>query len=190
VQSRLSDFLPPDFGDALLVRRTALIVGLAALTAGAAILSRRSKWVAATGTAVVITCAVFSIPALGRVVNYPNLHTAELAQFVAWAKATTPADAVFHFADFGRDTQPGAFRARALRAVYVDWKAGGQVNYHRAFAEEWWNRWSKHMATFDRGARPNYAAMGIDYVVLRPNHKWKERKPIFENSRFVVYPTK
>jgi hypothetical protein len=29
--------------------------------------------------------------------------------------------------------------------VYVDWKSGGQINFSRVFAMEWWERWKSTM---------------------------------------------
>ena len=90
--------------------------------------------------------AFVALPTLGGVVNYPVVHTPELAQLSAWARSSTPADAVFLFPDSGRGLAPGVFRAEALRAVYVDWKGGGQVNYLGEFGEEWWRRWQQTLA--------------------------------------------
>ena len=53
----------------------------------------------------------------------------------------TPKDAVFQFGDAERRLEPGVFRARAKRALYVDWKAGGQVNFLQPFAMLWAERW-------------------------------------------------
>ena len=62
--------------------------------------------------------------------------TPELAQLSAWARASTPPDAVFLFPDVAHGLDPGIFRAEALRAVYVDWKSGGQANFYAAMARE------------------------------------------------------
>ena len=69
------------------------------------------------------------LPYAAGVASYPLLHTAELDSLAQWARDETPKDAVFQFADSGRGLEPGVFRARARRALYVDWKAGGQVNF-------------------------------------------------------------
>src|SRR5262249_31784867 len=87
--------------------------------------------------------ALAVIPSLSQISNIPNLHTPELAQLSSWAKSITPGDSVFLFADAGRSLDPGIFRAGSLRAVYVDWKSGGQANYLRDFGERWWFRWQQ-----------------------------------------------
>jgi hypothetical protein len=48
---------------------------------------------------------------------------------------------VFLFADRGKSLDSGIFRSEALRAIYVDWKGGGQVNYLPEPGLEWWSRW-------------------------------------------------
>jgi len=94
---------------------------------------------------------------------------------------------VFLFADAGRGPQPGIFRAEALRAVYVDWKAGGQVNYIPGFAEQWWFRWQQTLAAkFNPAAMPKYSGLGIQYVVLQSNDRLP-RATEFENESWLVY---
>jgi hypothetical protein len=146
-----------------------LAVGLAALTTVARPLA---------------LAAFFVIPWLGGVVNYPRLHTPELAQLSEWARASTPLDAVFVFPDAGRTLYPGIFRSEALRAVYVDWKSGGQVNYIRGFGEQWRFRWQQSMTAPVNP--PKYEALGITYMVVQPEHKLGQAAE-FENSRYLVY---
>jgi hypothetical protein len=121
------------------------------------------------------------------VVNYPSLHTPEIAQLSRWAQRETPQDAVFLFPDAGHSVYPGVFRSEALRAVYVDWKGGGQVNYLRDFGDRWWFRWQLTTANgFHPEDVPKYNGLGISYVVLqRPNAL--PRAAVFENSKYVVY---
>ena len=111
--------------------RVNLAIALAAVTALAGI-----RW-----APVVAFGAFFVIPALGGVVNYPQLHTPDLAELSAWARANTGRDAVFVFPGANRSLAPGIFRSEALRAVYADWKGGGQVNYLKDLGEQWWFRW-------------------------------------------------
>jgi hypothetical protein len=129
--------------------------------------------------------AFFVIPWIGGVVNYPALHTPELAGLAQWARANTPKDAVFLFPDAGHGLDPGIFRTEALRAVYVDWKGGGQVNYLPQLGEDWWFRWQQTVA---RGFRPEdmtrYGGLGIQYVVLRQR---TAQAPAFANARYAVY---
>jgi hypothetical protein len=141
-------------------------------------------------TAVAAVAAFFVIPIYGNVINYPALHTAALAELSQWARTSTPKSAVFLFPDANRELYPGIFRAEALRAVYVDWKAGGQVNYFKDFGEQWWSRWQDVMAKpFDPSDCAKFAALGIDYIIVKPEHKLPSRTPAFENSAYVVYPS-
>jgi hypothetical protein len=134
--------------------------------------------------------ALLLIPFAGGIVNYPQLDTPELRQLSDWAAHSTARDTVFLFPDAGRSLAPGFFRSEALRAVYVDWKGGGQVNFNRQFGEEWWRRWSATMAAgFDPGAMPKYGAAGIDYIVLQPQHRLPET-PLFGNAGYLVYPAR
>src|SRR5262249_35295394 len=115
--------------------RIAVVLGLAALAAAAMWAGNRGgNWAAgAVGLAAVLP--FFAIPVYGKVTNYPALHNRALAELCDWARSSTPKTAVFLFPDAKQELQPGVFRAEALRTVYVDWKAGGQVNYFRDFGE-------------------------------------------------------
>src|SRR5690606_1024680 len=126
------------------------------------------------------------IPTAGKVTNYPAIHSAELNELAQWARASTPKEALFQFADIRRGAEGGIFRARALRAVYADWKAGGQVNFQHEFAREWARRWqlverAKPLAT--------YRDLGITHVVYTAGKQPKGIQPVFENSRWVVVAT-
>lgn len=163
---------PPD------TRRVALLVALA----GGAALARRYA-------PAVALAAFFAIPTLGGVVNYPRLHTPQLAELSDWAHAHTSRDAVFVFADAGHSLDPGIFRSEALRAVYVDWKGGGQVNYLREFGEQWWLRWQQTVGRgFQPSDLPRYNGLGIAYVVLNAAHK-PPLPPVYANARYAVYST-
>lgn len=143
-----------------------LIAGLAA--AGA--LSMR--WPAASFTpAAVIVAAMFLIPGWGGVKNYPMLHNEHLEELSAWARKSTPKEAVFHFADAGKDLAPGIFRSRSLRAVWVDWKGGGQVNFMEPLAREWWRRWNGGPVVADFDVRSKSCAA-----------------PVFKNAKYCVEP--
>jgi hypothetical protein len=157
--------------------------GRVALAAAMGVVAAMSgRWVPAVAVA-----AFFAVPWIGGVVNYPQQRTAELAQVSEWARANTPRDAMFLFADAPRGLDAGVFRAEALRAVYVDWKAGGQVNYLSDFGEQWWFRWRQTLAKkFAAIDLPRYEALGVRYVVLRVEHR-TGAPAAFENSRYVVY---
>ena len=129
--------------------------------------------------------AFFALPAV--ITNYPQLHTPELAELSAWARTSTPRDAVFLFPDQPRGLAPGIFRGEARRAVYVDWKSGGQVNYIPGFAAQWWFRWQQTLARPFRPAdMPRYSGLGIQYVVIQPKNRLAA-VPEFSNSEFLVY---
>jgi hypothetical protein len=117
---------------------------------------------------------------------YPALHTPALAQLSDWANTSTPQDAVFLFPDAGHNLAPGIFRAKALRAVFVDWKSGGQVNYSKAFAEQWWTRYQLTMTGPINV--PKYQAFGIAYIVVKPEHRLP-RPAVYENTSYLVYST-
>ena len=152
----------------------ALVLGVAAAVSG--------RWVPA-----VVVAAFFAVPWVGGVVNYPQQRTAELAQVSEWARTHTSRDAVFLFADAPRGLDAGVFRTEALRAVYVDWKGGGQVNYLSDFGEQWWFRWQQTLAKkFTPADMPRYEALGVQYVVLRAEHR-VGGPAAFENARYVVY---
>jgi hypothetical protein len=153
--------------------RVALALGMAGVTAISGV---RLAWIPAM-------VAFFLIPMAGGVVNYPQLHTADLAQVSAWARANTPRDAVFAFPDVNRGLAPGIFRSEALRAVYVDWKGGGQVNYLKDLGDQWWFRWQQ-TRNFQASMLPQYAASGIRYVVLL---KPLAGPPEFQNGTYSVY---
>ena len=154
---------------------------LAALAMGTA-LARRY-------TPAVALAAFFAIPLLGGVTNYPRLHTPDLAALSGWARENTPRGAVFVFPDAGHSLDPGIFRSEALRAVYVDWKGGGQVNYLSEFGPQWWFRWQQTVGRgFEAADLPRYAALGIRYAVLDSAHKLPQQA-VFENSRYAVYAT-
>ena len=125
-------------------------------------------------------------PILSGIPNYPHLHTPELAQLSAWARTSTPPDTVFLFPDAGHGTYPGIFRSEALRAVYVDWKGGGQVNYLKELGEQWWTRWQQVSVNFQPADLPRYQALGIQYVVVQARHRIAA-PVIFENAAYCVY---
>jgi hypothetical protein len=116
-----------------------------------------------------------------------GLITPELLQLSAWAREQTPADTVFLFPDAGRGLDPGVFRYYARRAVYVDWKTGGQMNYFRGFSGSWWQRWQATMAErFQPATLATCRAAGIRYLVFRKPPKWLSGAPIYRNGKYAV----
>ena len=95
---------------------------------------------------------------------------------------------MFHFPDAGLALYPGIFRARALRAVWVDRKGGGQVNFTYELAKEWWRRYDLTIGQpYKEAGRAEYAALGADYVVVQAAHAWAEGEPVYRNRGYVVY---
>ena len=95
---------------------------------------------------------------------------------------------MFLFPDAGRELYPGWFRAVALRSVYVDWKAGGQVNYFRSLAEDWWAHWQATMSGQDIPANlGRFKRLGIDYVVMKKNDPIAGLAPLYSNAGYLVY---
>jgi hypothetical protein len=137
---------------------------------------------------VVALAAFFAIPSIGNVVNYPQQRTPELAQLSAWARTNTSKDAIFLFAGSPRSLDPGVFRSEALRAIYADWKGGGQVNYLNGFGEQWWFRWQQTLARkFAPSDLPRYEALGIRYVVLINQPPIPNQPPVYESPHYRVY---
>lgn len=182
------------FADPLAQRRLLLATGLALAAALSATLGVRlaPHWrVSASAALLVPVAAAFLMPGVGQLKNYPQLHTSELTALVEWANARTQPDAMFHFADAGHATAPGIFRAEAVRALYVDWKGGGQVNQNWTFAREWQSRWN-----WTREARApllpaeDYASAGIDYIVVGPRNGLPGLQPVYANAAWKVFDIK
>ena len=76
------------------------------------------------------------------------------------------------------------FSAPGIRALYADWKGGGQVNFLKPFSEIWAERWK---IVSKQQPLDVYARLGIDYVVFRSANRQPGWKPVFQNSGWVVY---
>ena len=175
IPMRVQLFDPPN------LRIVLTAAGLAAFTAVALKLPRQTLLIAGV-------LAFFVIPGIGHVSNYPNLHTPEIADLSRWAHDNTPRASMFLFPDAGHLLYPGIFRVDASRAVYVDWKSGGQVNYLRDFADEWSSRWKMvNQLGFGADAIQHYRSLGVDYLVLQRDHRLADLEPIYWNSRYAVY---
>jgi hypothetical protein len=191
IRDRVSAVLLPDLGDPLARRRAVLAVLLAALAIAAAWLEGRRPRLSRLVWIPALCAPFFLIPYYGDVVNYPSLNETDIRALADWARADTGKDAVFLFPDAGKGLEPGIFRARALRALYVDWKGGGQVNMVKAFGQEWWRRWRD---TVDRPFEPDgvdrFASLGIDYIVVNPKNRLPGRAAVFENTSYIAYRLK
>lgn len=130
-----------------------------------------------------------AIPQSRLVVNYPRIETTDLRAVADWARNNTSAEALFLFPDSSTSLDPGIFRARALRGLYVDWKSGGQVNFFSGFAREWWTRWVETGSGRWSVAPEDFAklkAMGVDYVVVRKSVP--SATSVFQHGSYSVYP--
>ena len=168
--------------------RTLLFVTLMMqfLTAIAGFYAARTRRHAEAALWFALAVALPLKPLLSGIPNYPRLHTPELSQVSAWARASTPSDAVFLFPDAGHNTYPGIFRSEALRAVYVDWKGGGQVNYLKELGEQWWSRWQQVSVDFQAADLARYRSLGIQYVVVQARHR-VAAPAVLENAAYCVY---
>ena len=125
---------------------------------------------------------------LVHVQNYPRLDLTSIDDVVHFARDHTTKDAVFLFGDAGRSPNPSIFRAEALRAVYVDWKSGGQINFSPDVADEWRDRWQgTHQLRFDPSDMSRLAGLGITYLILSRDHALPGRQTVYENSQYLVY---
>jgi len=168
----------------------ALVFGLALVALAAASAPREYR------SAILVLAGLVPFLAIARsglVENYQPLARAAIDSLAAWARDATPQDAVFLFPNARKDVSPAVFRVRAQRALYVDWKGGGQVNYLPDFAFEWWKRWEE-----TREGRWNVkasdlrriAVMGVDYVVVPAERPIPGVEPSFMNQRFLAYRTR
>ncbi len=173
------------YASPLALKRLGLAGVLAVSMALTAYLAQRRH---ALAVALAIALPLAAIPTIGGTRNFPDLHAnPELTQLVDWAGSNTRKDAVFLFADGGRDLSAGIFRAEAKRSLYADWKGGGQVNLLRQFAAEWWQRWSA-VNECKPPLRPieHYRSLGIDYLVVKPSRVPQGASAAFGNSRYAV----
>lgn len=128
---------------------------------------------------------------LGEVLDargYKPIETKNLDGMVGWAREKTPVESVFLFGDLGRRIEPGIFRARAQRAVYVCWKQGGQVNYFPRYAAIWWERWNALLAPGHPPLRyDDLRARGIDYLVLSKEIPSEDLAAVYVGVGYRVY---
>jgi hypothetical protein len=113
---------------------------------------------------------------------------AGVEEAAAWAEANTWGGSMFLFPDAGRALYPGAFRARSVRAVYVDWNSRRLIKYFEKFALEWDGRWQETMSgTYSPQRLWSFRTLPIDYYVLQRRHQLSGAVPVFANRDFVVY---
>lgn len=141
-------------------------------------------------TPALLLAPFFLFTDVAKIRLYPNLWTPGLQELCQWAKENTSKDTIFLFPDAGKQLYPGIFRACALRAVIVDWKSGGQVNFFVEYSYRWWRRWNDLMLPgrppFDFQLFRDY---GVDYFVVKKENRLPLLKPVYENEELVVYRT-
>jgi hypothetical protein len=120
--------------------------------------------------------------------NFTLPENPELDQAAQWARSNSPKNAMFLLPELVRSGESGVFRVRAQRALYVDWKIGGQVNYSRELSFEWWRRMKlvdSKSRSFDSWA----AAEGVDYVVLKASTPFASaaEPAAYRNARYAIY---
>jgi len=167
-------------------RNLALMFALAAVLTCALWLQKwRYGWPLLAAAAI---APFFALPHLAHVVNYRRVDLAAIEDLAHFAQMQTPKDAVFLFGDAESSPEPSIFRAEALRAVYVDWKSGGQINFSDVVAKEWWARWQETNALhFDPSEVRRLRGLGIDYLVLPTARRLDHQEPEYDNNRFAVY---
>ncbi|MBL8230886.1 MAG: hypothetical protein JNL98_20495 [Bryobacterales bacterium] len=173
--SVLTDWGPNGYQSAALT-----VIAIAGVVTAASV--SRKAWAALLIAAVL---PYWALPALAKVRNYPPLHHAELDELSAWARGNVARDAVFLFPDAGKTLVPGVFRATSLRAVFVDWKGGGQVNFMREFMKVWQPRWRTALLPGFQGALAHYRQFDVDYLVL--GKPLAGEQPVFRNRLYFVY---
>ena len=72
--------------------------------------------------------------------------------------------------------------------MYVDWKAGGQMNFQESLANEWWQRWENtNELRFNNSETSKLGGLGVDYLVLSSSHRLPDLQPVYENRASLVY---
>ena len=164
-----------------------LVLALAAASTAGALFAARTRGITLLAAGVL---PFLAFPVSGLVRPAEPADSPELRQLAAWAKASTDETAMFLFADEGMYGGSGAFRARALRSIYVDYEGRALVNYFPQFAGEWARRWRDvRVGTWQVGPQDfrELAGWHIDFVVLRKEHAIPSKQAEFSNSHYVVY---
>jgi hypothetical protein len=176
IQVRPLDLLIPFPWSTTLGRRLLLAVVIS--LALALLVSFLKNHLAQLAAAAATLAAMYAILHIGHVNNYPKAHSPEIDALSAWAKSNTPITAMFHFPDAAREQYPAIFRVKSQRAVWVEWKGGGQVNFLPSLAYEWWNR-------FDALQKHPQVPTPAEYWVTR---KLACPSPLYSNKSYTVCP--
>jgi hypothetical protein len=183
---RIFSILLPDLTNALVRRRLILTMILAIVLTFVVFLQRWPKTLPLL--AGMALAAFFILPGMGQVQNYSNPDVRTIEDIARFARTNTPKDAVFLFADAEKSPAPSIFRAESDRAVYVDWKAGGQMNFQESLANEWWQRWKNTNALqFNKPDAGKLSELGINYLVLSTSHRLPDRRPLYVTPTLLIY---
>lgn len=117
--------------------------------------------------------------------NFASPENPDLTAASQWVRQNSPKDAMFLLPELVRSSESGVFRVRAQRALYVDWKIGGQVNYSRDFSFEWWRRMK--LADDKTRALSSWKAEGVDYLILKAATAFPHGREVYRNSRYAIY---
>jgi hypothetical protein len=164
-----------------------LVLALAGASTAGAFFAGRTRGITLIAAGVL---PFLVLRASGLVPAPEPVDSPELRELAAWAQGASDETAVFLFADDGHFGGSGAFRARALRSVYVDYEGRALVNYFPEFTAEWARRWRDvhegHWLVRAEDFR-DLAERRIDFVVVRKEHAITGKKAEFMNSRYVAY---
>lgn len=183
LRAEILEFLLIDH--AVSLGRFAIVGVLACLAALILIRSVGTKFRALVLAAPLAAVAMFRLPALHIA---PKPQSASILELATWVKQNTWGSSMFLFPDLGPSLEPGVFRARSERALWIDWNSGRLVPYFESLAVIWWDRWQQTM-------QPGYSpqrlqvdlSLPIDYYVLTRADRLSGVKPVFANTDFVVY---
>ena len=178
----------PHLRDPVYQERTLILLALSVAAGLAAWMEIKSQRWAAVLCVSAGLLPFLLLPGVSQLDANRDLNTPPLAELSEWARRDTSEQAMFLFPDAGTSAYPGIFRANSLRAVYVEWKGGGQLNFFKQLGDEWWSRWQKTMAPA-AGLHPPayYASLGVNYVVFHSPYPSFADKPVFQDAGFQVY---
>jgi hypothetical protein len=134
--------------------------------------------------------AVAAVPLTGFAAFRPEgeKEPAGVEEVAAWAQANTWGSSMFLFPDAGGALYPGVFRAKSVRAVYVDWNSRQLIKYFENFAIEWDARWRETMnGLYSPQKLRSLRSLPIDYYILQSRHQLNGVVPVFSNKNFAVY---
>jgi hypothetical protein len=169
-------------------RNMAFTVAISVLVCGAAAVHAK-KWPwAVIVVAAILNAQVLDLFHLKLSVARRQPSLADVTNLAAWAEQNTWGSSMFQFPDAGKQNEPGVFRALSRRSLWADWQSGLICDYSDQAGQEWWSRWQTTMASSYSVERlQSMLPLPIDYYVLQRDHALFGIKPVFKNSRFVVY---